>query len=65
MSETQPDHIPLDLQEQIARIDNLLAAAAKAKIDVAWQPWQIVITTFGASAAMFAAGATLIKLLWG
>jgi len=63
MSDTAQDHTPLNLQEQIARIDNLLATVAKAKVDAAWAPWQIVITTFGASAALFAAGAAFIKLL--
>lgn len=55
----------MNVREQIARIDNLLAVAAKAKVDTAWAPWQIVLTTFGASTAAFAALATLLKLLWG
>ena len=36
MSDTAQDHTPLNLQEQIARIDNLLATAAKAKVEAAW-----------------------------
>lgn len=54
-----------DVLEQLARIDSLIATTTKARVDTAWAPWQIVLTTFGASTAVFAAGATLVKLLWG
>lgn len=57
------DEQPLDLREQIARIDQLLADAARKRQEVRIAPWQIVVTSLGAGAAIFAAGAGFIALI--
>ncbi|QYE37259.1 hypothetical protein KZX46_21750 (plasmid) [Polymorphobacter sp. PAMC 29334] len=57
------DEEPLDLREQIARIDQLLADAARKRQEVRIAPWQIVVTSLGAGAAIFAAGAGFIALI--
>ena len=60
---TVPTEIPLDLKEQIARIDQLLADAARKHQEVRLAPWQIVVTCLGAGAAIFAAGGGFIAIL--
>ena len=70
-------HSSLDLQEQITRIDHLIAQTQKAQFDLdkgrieitklqfdmRLAPWQIVASSAGAGAALFAAGAAFVKLL--
>ena len=76
MSATIPQ-ASLDLQEQITRIDHLIAQTQKAQFDLdkgrveitktqfatRLAPWQIVASTASAGAALFAAGAAFVKLL--
>ena len=61
MSEAFRD--PLDLREQLTRIDNLLADTQKKQREYQLAPWQLVITSLGAGAAIFATRATFFKLL--
>ena len=55
----------LNLREQIARIDNLLADTQKKQREYQLAPWQIVVTVLGGAAAFFAAGAAFVKLVGG
>lgn len=59
------DENDLRIKEMIANIDLKLLDATRRRQEIAWSPWQIVLTVFGASAAFFAAGATVFKLLIG
>lgn len=53
----------LDLREQLAHIDQMLADAARKQQELRLAPWQLVLTAMGAGAALFAAGAAFFKLL--
>ena len=55
----------LSYREQLARIAQLLADAARKQQEVRLAPWTIVATAAGAGAALFAAGATFMKLIAG
>ncbi len=55
----------LNLREQIARIDNLLADTQKKQREYHMQPRQVFATLLAGGAAFFAAGAALVKLLGG
>ncbi len=63
MSATIPGTDALNLREQLARIDNLLADTAKKQREYHLAPWQIAITMLGGGAAVFAAGAAFMKLV--
>jgi hypothetical protein len=65
MSETPDYPDRLNLREQIARFDNLLADTQKKQRACHMQPWQVGATMLGGAAAFFAAGAAFIKLLGG
>jgi len=57
----------LDIREQIARIDQMLAAHDRDRQQIIYIPWQIigglVISGMTAGAALFAAGIAFVKLL--
>ena len=55
----------LNLREQIARIDNLLADTQKKQRAYRLAPWQVAVTVLGGAAAFFAAGAASVKLVGG
>ena len=71
-------HGDVDLREQLARIDRLIAETQKlmseegklrseeAKLhrDRAMAPWQVVTTAMAAGAALMGAGVALGRLLW-
>jgi hypothetical protein len=59
------DRDRLNLREQIARIDNLIADTQKKQREYQMQPWQVAATVFGGGAAFFAAGAAFFKLMGG
>ena len=62
------DHIDipeLDLREQIARIDQLLADRDRKRQEIRFAPWQLALGGATAGAAMFAAGAAFFKVLGG
>jgi hypothetical protein len=53
----------LDLREQIARIDLLLAESHRKKQEYTLAPIALMIAGFTSGAAIFAAGAAFIKLI--
>lgn len=60
----------LSWKERMARYDEIqanvelrLLDAARRRQEIAWAPWQIVLTVLGAGAAFAAAGGALVKLL--
>ena len=57
----------LNIREQIARIDQMLAAHDRDRQQIVYTPWQIigglVISGMTAGAAFFAAGIAFVKLL--
>jgi hypothetical protein len=55
----------LDLQEQIAHIDQMLADAARKRQEIRFAPWQLAIAGMTSGAALFAAGVAFGKLLFG
>ena len=65
VSEFSPYTDRLNLREQIARIDNLLADTQKKQREYHMQPWQVGATLLGGAAAFFAAGAAFLKLVGG
>jgi hypothetical protein len=65
MSTTVEPKSALDLQEQIARIDNVIMATQKKQREYHMEPWKIFATLAGGAAAFFAAGAALVKLVGG
>lgn len=52
----------LDLREQLARIDQLLADAARKRQEVRLAPWALALSGMTAGAALFAAGAAFSRL---
>lgn len=50
-------------REQLARIDQLLADAARKQQEIRLAPWALVASGLTAGAAIFAAGAAFMKLL--
>ena len=57
------DEPPLDIREQIARIDKMLAEKDRTRQEISIAPFALVFTGVGAGAAIFAAGAAFAKLL--
>ena len=57
-----PSH-DLDLREQIAHIDQMLADAARKRQEIDLAPWQMLLTGLAAGAGLFAAGGAFFKLL--
>lgn len=57
--------MPVALQEQIARINQLQSDALRKQQEVRLAPWQLVLGGITAGAALFAAGAAFTKLLFG
>ena len=55
----------LDIREQIARIDQLLADRDRKRQEVKLAPWQLALTGMTTGAALFAAGAAFMHLLGG
>ncbi|MHC2578018.1 hypothetical protein ACVI1J_009890 [Bradyrhizobium diazoefficiens] len=67
----------MDQQEQVARIERmqeetrkfvaeqhkLMAERGKLSRDIVLTPWQLVVTTLTAGAALFGAGAAFMKLV--
>ncbi|MDI2072455.1 hypothetical protein ABIF68_006160 [Bradyrhizobium japonicum] len=67
----------MDQQEQVARIERmqeetrkfvaeqhkLMAERGKLSRDIVLAPWQLVVTTLTAGAALFGAGAAFMKLV--
>ena len=63
---TSPDtDPPLDIREQIARIDKLIVESGKVRLETRLAPWAVLFTGLGAGAALFAAGAAFMKLISG
>ena len=64
---TSPDSHdqPLDIREQIARIDKLIIDAGKTRQETRFAPITLIFTGMGAAAAFFAAGAAFMKLVAG
>jgi hypothetical protein len=56
-----PDN--LDIREQIAHIDQMLADAARKRQEIGLAPWQVAFAGMTGGAALFAAGAAFIKIL--
>lgn len=52
----------LDLREQIAHIDQMLADAARKRQEIRLAPWALALSGMTAGAAVFAAGAAFMKL---
>lgn len=73
------DYPALDMREQLVRIDKMQAElntiqiemtkrhvdTDTVRLDARLAPWALVITSLGAGAALFAAGAAFTKLLIG
>ncbi|WP_242095522.1 MULTISPECIES: hypothetical protein [unclassified Sphingomonas] len=59
----ESENAPLDIREQIARIDKLIVEAGKTRQDTRFAPLTLVFTGMGAAAAFFAAGVAFTKLL--
>jgi hypothetical protein len=55
----------LNIREQIARIDNLLMDTQKKQREFHLSVWQVVAVMLGGAAAIFAAGAGIVKLIIG
>jgi len=53
----------LDIREQIAHIDQMLADAARKRQEVTFQPWIFMVSGMTSGAALFAAGAAFFKIL--
>ena len=76
---TTPSDAPLDIREQIARIDHILADRHRIDADInqknadrdrrrqeiKYQPWIAAISGMTAGAALLAAGAALMKIFGG
>jgi hypothetical protein len=58
-----PQHDSLNVDEQIAKIHQLLADTDRKRQEIRFAPWQLVISGATAGAAFFAAGATFAKFL--
>ncbi|HEY3916334.1 MAG TPA: hypothetical protein VGL83_01010 [Stellaceae bacterium] len=56
-----PEH--LDIREQLAHIDQMLADAARTHQQITYQPWIFMVSGMTAGAALFAAGAAFFKIL--
>ncbi len=63
---------PLNMREQLARIDKMqaeiqkmIAEAAKVRTENKLAVWTVAFTGLGAGAALFAAGAAFAKLVFG
>jgi hypothetical protein len=56
---------PLDIREQIARIDKIIADTGKTQQDIKLAPLTVAFAGLGAGAALFAAGAAFAKLVIG
>lgn len=60
---------PLDIREQIIRIDKMLAETARKRQEIRYAPWvlvlPVIIGALTAGAALFAAGAAFMKLFGG
>jgi hypothetical protein len=52
----------LDVREQIAHIDQMLADAARKRQEIKFAPWQLMMTGMGTGVALFAAGAAFVKI---
>lgn len=53
----------LNVREQIAHIDQMLADVARKRQEITLAPWLLVTGGMTAGAALFAAGAAFIKVL--
>jgi ABC-type hemin transport system substrate-binding protein len=57
----------LDVREQLAHIDQMLADADRKRQEIKFAPWQVAFVGMTAGAALFAAGAAtgglFVKLL--
>lgn len=53
----------IDIREKLAHIDQMLADHDRKRQEIAPAPWQLVLTSMGTGAALFAAGAAFVKLL--
>ena len=66
MPTADPQPAPeLNIREQIARIDNLLMDTQKKQREYHLSVWQVVAVMLGGAAAIFAAGAGIVKLIIG
>ncbi len=65
MASTPSTDQPLDIREQIARIDKMQAEIVKIKVDTRFAPFTVALTGAGAAAALIAATVTLTKLFLG
>lgn len=60
---TGTDLEALDVREKIAQIDRALANHDRMQNKTELAPWILLITGLGTGAALFAAGAALMRLL--
>ena len=58
-----PHHESLELDEQIAKVKQLVADTDAMRQEIRLAPWQLVISGMTAGAAFFAAGAAFTKFL--
>lgn len=56
---------PLDIREQIVRIDKLIVEAGNVRQDTKFGPLTVAFGGLGAGAALFAAGAAFMKVVLG
>jgi len=57
------DFESLDIREQIAHIDQMLADAARKRQEIKFAPWQLVLAGMTAGAGFMAAGAAIFAVL--
>ena len=55
-------HSELDIREKIAHIDQMLADHDRKRQEIRYAPWALVLSAMTTGAALFAAGATFMKL---
>jgi hypothetical protein len=65
MSTTDYGTNPVDLREKLAHIDLMLAQHDRARQEIRYAPFLAVISGMTAGAALFAAGAALMKIYGG
>jgi len=57
------DREPLDMREQLAHIDQMLADAARKRQEIRFAPWQLALAGMTAGAGFMAAGAAIFAVL--
>jgi hypothetical protein len=60
---TNEDYRELDIRERLVHIDQMLADHERKRQEIRIAPWQIIITSIAATAAVFIAGAAVGGLI--